>query len=157
MKTHRVLLAALVLGAAGLVAHGQGKIASPAKRQASLDLAAKLLAPRENAAASLPAGLANPFNPTASRKTGVSSSAARSDREILEGIAARITPTGAMMFGNSPLLLLREKKLKVGESLTIPFEGADYLVVITEITPTSFRVRLNREEITRPIKPGKAP
>jgi len=157
MKTHRVLFLVLVLGVPGLITFGQGKATSPAKRQATLDLAAKLLAPRTDPAAALPAGMVNPFNPTASRKPGISSPSAGNDRELLEKIVARITPSGAMMMRGHPILLLGEKKLKVGDTLTINFEGADYVVVITEINPTSFKVRLNREEVTRPIKSGKAP
>ncbi len=157
MNTHRVLLVSLALVAPGWMAFGQGTATSPAKRQAALALATKLLAARPDPAATLPAELLNPFDPAASRKSGVSARGASSDREIVERIAARITPSGAMMFGNQPILLLGEKKLKVGDSLTINFEGADYVVVITEISPTSFRIRLNREEVTRPIKPGKAP
>jgi hypothetical protein len=157
MKTHRALLIALALAAPGLTAFAQATATSPAKRQAALELAAKLLAPRPDPAASLPAGLVNPFDPAASRKVGVIASGALSDREILERIAARIAPSGAMMFGDHWILLLGEKKLKVGETLTINFEGADYVVVITEINRTSFKIRLNREEVTRPIKSGKAP
>ncbi len=157
MKIHRILLAGLALAAPGLAAFGQGRATSPANRQVSLELAAKLLAPRADPTATLPDGLVNPFNPAASRKSGVSAPAAVSDHDLLERIAARITPSGAMMFGAHPILLLGEKKLKVGDTLTINFDGADYVVVITDVTPTSFRVRLNREELTRPIKPGKAP
>ncbi len=157
MRTARVLFVLFALGAPGWAAFGQGRATSPAKRQAVLEQAAKLLAPRTDPMASLPDGLVNPFNPAASRKSGVSAPAAVSDRELVERIAARIAPSGAMMFGDHPILLLGEKKLKVGDPLTINFEGADYVVVITDVTPTSFRVRLNREEVTRPIKSGKAP
>ena len=157
MKIHRVLFVLLALTAPGLTAFSQGRATTPMKRQASLELAAKLLAPRVDSAASLPDGLVNPFDPTATRKSGVTAPAAVSDHDLLEKITARIAPSGAMMFGDHPILLLGEKKLKVGDTLTINFAGADYVVVITDITPTAFRVRLNREEITRPIKSGKAP
>jgi hypothetical protein len=72
-------------------------------------------------------------------------------------IASTIAPSGMMMFGGRPLLMLREKKLRIGDSLKLNFDGFDYIVVITAIDPTSFRLRLNHEEITRPIKPGKTP
>ena len=157
MKTHHVLLMVLVVGASGLNSYGQGQVSTPAKRQVSLDVASRLLAPRQNPILSLPGGLVNPFNSGSSRKAGVSGHAGGTDREILANIAAHITPSGAMMFGGEPILLLGEKKLKVGDSLTIPFEGTDYLVVIAEISQSSFKVRFNREEITRPIKPGKVP
>jgi hypothetical protein len=157
MKMSRMLAFALAVCAPGLISFGQGKVSNPAKRQATLDLAGRLLAPRENPAAALPAALVNPFNPAATRKSGDNKHVNASDHDILENIATRITPSGMMLLGGSPILLFREKKLKVGDSLTNNFEGTDYVVVITEINPTSFKVRLNREEITRPIKPGKAP
>ena len=110
----------------------------------------------------LAAELVDPFNPTGfgkkpAGKSGGAAHTVSSDREILENIASRITPSGMLMFNDNPLLLFREKKLKVGDTLTITFEGTDYVVVITEIERTSFKIRLNREEITRPIKPGKTP
>ena len=157
-----MLVSALALCAPGLISFGQGMIANPAKRDAALELAVRLLAPRENPAAALPAELVDPFNPTGfgkkpAGKSGGAAHTVSSDREILENIASRITPSGMLMFNDNPLLLFREKKLKVGDTLTITFEGTDYVVVITEIERTSFKIRLNREEITRPIKPGKTP
>ena len=71
---------------------------------------------------------------------------------MLQRIAAGIKPSGVMMLGGSPLLLIREKKLKVGDNLTITFEGNAYTLVVTGIDRTSFKLRLNNEEITRPIK-----
>ncbi len=121
-----------------------------------LELATKLLAQRPDPSATLPATLVNPFIPGATRKAGVMAPAG-SDHEILERIVMRIPSTGMMTFADQPILLLGEKRFKVGDSLTIPFEGTDYVVVITDITSASFKVRYNREEITRPIKSGKAP
>ena len=135
-------------------------VSNPTQRQASLDLAAKLLAAKANPAAALPEDLVDPFNPTAlagpaltvKPGTGVPVTAASSSTEILQRIAAGIKPSGVMMLGGSPLLLIREKKLKVGDNLTITFEGNDYTLVVTGIDRTSFKLRLNNEEITRPIK-----
>ena len=61
------------------------------------------------------------------------------------------------MLNGEPVLLFREKKLKVGDSLTITFEGTTYVVVITAMDRSSFKIRFNREEITRPIKSRKVP
>ena len=55
------------------------------------------------------------------------------------------------------MLLFHEKKLKVGDNLKITVEGVDYSVTISAIDQTSFKIRLNGEEVTRPIKPGKVP
>jgi hypothetical protein len=163
MKTQRMLIYALALCVPVGTSLGQGKVVNLAKREATLELAAKLLAPRENPAVAQPAELADPFNPPGfgrapvAGKSGGTAHTVTSDREILENIANKITPSGMVMFNDNPLLLFREKKLKVGDTLTITFEGTDYVVVITEIERTSFKIRLNREEITRPIKPGKTP
>ena len=161
MRTTRPgLVCSLVLFALVWPLRGE-EVSSSSKRRETLDLAARLLAPHENPVASVPEDMLNPFSPVrhgvpevAETKTG---NASGSDREILEKIAPSIVPTGMMMFGGKPLLLLREKKLKVGDRVKIPFEGVDYTVVITGIERTSFRVSLNREEISRPIKPGKTP
>lgn len=163
MKTQRLLIYALFLCVPVGTSFAQGAVVSLAKREAALGLAAQLLAPRENLVSALPAELVDPFNPPgfgakpAVGKAGGTAHTVSSDREILENIATKITPSGMVMFNDSPLLLFREKKLKVGDTLTITFEGTDYVVVITEIERTSFKIRLNREEITRPIKPGKTP
>jgi len=164
MKLHHVLLCALGLGAPVAVAFGQ-EVSNPANRQATLDLATRLLASEEKGAAGLPADLPDPFNPagfgappaTAPGKPGEAAHVVASDRQILQEIARSITPSGMMLFDGQPLLLFREKKLKVGDSLTITFEGNDYVVVIAGISQSSFKIRLNREEITRPIKPGNVP
>ena len=118
-----------------------------------------MLAPRENIAASLPHDLVDPFNPAKANADGLKSDrpAGGTDREILEKIASSITPSGMMVFDGKPLLLFREKMLRVGDHLKMNLDGADYVVVITAIEATSFRLSLNREEITRPIKPGKTP
>ncbi len=165
MKIRRMLVCVLALGALVASSFGQEAVSSPTKRQATLDLAARLLASQENSIATLPAGLVDPYNPpgfgappaSTPSKPGEVAHTVASDREILEKIAASIAPSGMMSFGGQPLLLFREKKLKVGDSLTITFEGKDYVVVIAGIDQSSFKIRLNREEITRPIKPGKVP
>jgi hypothetical protein len=81
------------------------------------------------------------------------------DRQILEAIALRVTPDGTAVLPRTgePVLFFRQKKLKVGDFLTITFDGRDYEVEITAIDRTNFKMRLNRAEITRPVQPGKSP
>jgi hypothetical protein len=150
-RIYHALMCLLALGAGATIGQG-GEVSVPAKRQETLSLAAKLLAPQTNPAAKLPDDLANPFDPGAK---DIERPPSGSDRETLEKIAATIKASGMMMLRGQPLLLVREKKLKVGDNLKINFEGFDYVVVVTQIDQTSFRLRLNREEVTRPIKPGK--
>jgi hypothetical protein len=156
MKTYRWLVYALALG---LPVSGMAQVSSPAKRLESLDLAARLLAPQENRASSLPADLVDLFSSSRAslraKTSGRSSSS--SDRETLLKIVEKVKPSGMLMMRGEPLLLFREKKLKVGDTLNIAFEGSEYVLVITGIESTSFKVSLNHEEITRPIKPAKVP
>lgn len=153
MKTYRRLVCMLAL-CAPLFCPAQ--VSSPAKRLESLDLAARLLAPRENPALALPADLVDLFNPSRSGTPAKTSAGSRpaggSDHEILLKLVEKIKPSGMLTMHGEPLLLFREKKLKVGDTLNIAFEGDNYVVVITGIEPTSFKVSLNHEEITRPIK-----
>jgi hypothetical protein len=165
MNLHRVLVGVLVLGAPLTVAWAQSPVSAPGKRQAALDQASLLLAPRQNPAASLPADLVDPFNPPAPGiqatsgpvKPGEVVRGGVTNRDILQRLAPRITPSGVLLFGGQPMLLFREKRLKVGDTLKITVEGAEYSVTISAIDPTSFKIRLNGDEVTRPIKPGKVP
>ena len=76
------------------------------------------------------------------------------DRFVLESISTRIHASGVVKSNGQSFLLFRERKLKVGDTLTIGFGTADYTLVISEIQPTFFKVRLNREEIAIPIGQG---
>lgn len=144
-------------------------LASPQERRAVVDLAAKLLKPRE--LATLPAEVVVPFNPAgfdqpdpeeikAQMAAAAAAAAAGAvtrpagDRGVLESLADKLLPSGTAVIGGDPILLFGQKKLKVGDRLTITFEGVDYDLDITAIGRTTFTLRLNREEITRPIKPA---
>lgn len=151
----------LLAVAAALQSYG-GEVSSSSKRQGTLDLAARLLAPRANPAAQLPDNLPNPFNPEVkiikgTENKGPKAQPERTDRETLEKIATGITPSGMMMLRDKPILIFREKKLKVGDNMKVNYGGFDYVVVVTAIESSSFTLRLNSEEVTRPIKPGKNP
>ena len=158
MKTYRRLVC--ILAFCGPVI-GLAQVSSPTKRLESLDLAAQVLAPRENRTAELPAELVDLFNPSRFGAQAATNNAPRasagSDHEILLKLVEKIRPSGMLMMHGEPLLLFREKKLKVGDTLNIAFEGNDYALVITGIETTSFKISLNHEEITRPIKPVKVP
>jgi hypothetical protein len=76
----------------------------------------------------------------------------RSDHDILAGIASGLTPTGIFVLDGQRTLVFGQKRVKAGTTLTINFEGGEYIVEVTAIDHTSFTLRLNREEFTRPIK-----
>ena len=92
-------------------------------------------------AGSVPAGPAKPFG----------------DHDILAAIAPRIMPSGTFSLGTERLLIFGKKRLKAGDHLTVSFEGTEYVLELAAIDRTNFTLRLNHEEITRPIKPGKNP
>ncbi len=169
-----VLLASLLTAVS---AFGQSAVKSDilpsAKRLPSVALATRLsqvlpLAP-------LPRDLKTPFNPpgfdqpdpeeerakaeaaAAAAAVAVEPVRPKGDRDILEIIAAKVNPSGTFIMGGEPILLISKKKFKIGDRLTIAFDGRDYEVEITSIERTSFSLRLNRAELSRPIKPAKNP
>jgi hypothetical protein len=135
------------------------------KRATTVERAVHYAQPKE--AAGLPTDLKNPFSPSGFEQSDAEEAKAKNqakessknldDNEILESIAAKLKPSGSLVFNGQPILLYGQKKLKVGDHLTISFEGHDYEVEITTIERTTYTIRLNRAEITRPINPGKTP
>jgi len=131
--------------------------------------------------AGIPADQVNPFNPTAftevantttttvntggatgseggsattggGQSRGGVSSSPRTNRDLLIAIATALKPGGSIKLGGSQILLMGVKKVKVGEKLNLTFEGAQHTVEVSAINPTSFTLRYNGEEYTRPIK-----
>ncbi len=158
-----------LLGAAPLAAQ-QSDLVPPAKRAVTVDLADRLMQPR--VLATLPESLVVPFNPAgfeqpdpeeikAQQAAAAVAAAAGTplrpvgDRSVLSTLAEKLSPSGTAIIGGEPILLFGSRRLKVGDRLTVTFEGTDYQLDITAISRTTFTLRLNREEITRPIKPGK--
>jgi hypothetical protein len=141
-----------VLGWSVLVATAAANsdLAIPAQRQESVDHAMALVRPV--APEPLPADLKNPFVLSRNDSGGEPKQLA-GDRQVLESVAPHIVPSGVVQVGDSPILLLGEKKLKVGEYLTITFEGTEYMIQLSAISHSSFTLRLNKEEITQPINP----
>ena len=79
------------------------------------------------------------------------------NRGKLDAIAPQVTPSGTVTIGGVPILLFGKKKLKVGDHLPIIFEAQPYELEISDIQQTSFTLRLNGEEVTRPIKSAIKP
>lgn len=117
----------------------------------------------QNAPASLPSPLPNPFvakeGDVATAPAASSSSAAAkpaetslSGVELLARLAIQIPATGTVTLGGEPLLLLGQKRLKVGDSYTISFEGQTYDLSIAAVTPTSFTVKRGDILYSRPVR-----
>lgn len=166
MKTTAQLLAfTLSLGAAASAfAADQAAVLSPAARQKKIEAATAILNPVEVA---LPANLIDPFHPAAFAGVGSGAGAAasaavstessepvapRGDQGLLQAIAAVLKPSGLFVIGGESTLAFGQKKVKAGSFLTVTFEGNSYTLEVTAIDRSTFTLRLNREEFTRPIK-----
>lgn len=153
LTPHLILAAAVALTS---VAHAQ-RLLPPQRRATTVELAQKLTAPRE--IASLPESAENPFAPSgfdrteqpANPDTTPTAPRERTSREILETIAAAINPTGTMIMRGEPILLFGSRQARVGDQLPVTVNGVAYTLVITAIENTHFTVRLDNEEITRPL------
>jgi hypothetical protein len=134
-------------------AAAKSDLATPEKRRESIEQAMALVRPV--VPAPLPADLKNPF--VMSREVGGGGAVVKQlagDRQVLAAVAPHIVPSGVVtQVDGTPMLLLGEKKLKVGEYLTITFEGTQYMVELSAISHSSFTLRLNKEEVTQPINP----
>lgn len=164
LRPLRLCLLVLTIANPLAVAWAQRADILPAPRRAvSLETGRALLASREAADLELPSQLASPFLPPQAEATnepavfvpvvGGPPAAVRTytDAEVLEALAPRITPTGAVVVGGEAILLFGQKRLKVGDTYSISFEGREYDVVITAIERTSFTLRLNQQQVTRPL------
>ena len=179
MKPRRLHLAflpcallALAAAHAGTTAAPASDLVSPERRRPVVELAERLAKP--SMPAPLPADLVQPFNPAAFGQpdpeelraiaAAQAASAAASapskpttDSDFLRAIAARVLPSGSLILGGEPRLIFGRKRLRVGDQLTVTYEGQDYNLELTAIDRTTFTLRLNKDEITRPIKPPKTP
>jgi len=154
---HRLTMAVGVLALSQVLAHGTEAILSPVKRQEALERGKKLLAAREVVPVTVDPFYSEKFQEMVSGvsrtvSTGPVVAARRSERDILQAIAASLKPTGNFNVNGQQTLVFGQKRVKAGGFLTITFEGTEYTLEITAIERTSFSLRLNREEFTRPIK-----
>ena len=160
------MLAAGLSGSLASAAEGD-TVASPAKRQETLDKAKALLAPHEFLAVTVdpfhPEGFAEILagmgrgpatNPTGGGENPVRTtvpSGPRTNRDLLIALATALKSPNVMVLGGQPVLFFGQKRVKQGGTLSITFEGTEYTVEITDITRPNFTLRYNREEYTRPI------
>ena len=168
----RTLLLATVLALPGVMpALAQKSDLTPLPQRAiTVELADRLIQPR--VLAEKPAEMIVPFNPVGFEQPDLEELKARQaattaavaagtpvrqtgDRDVLATLAEKLSPSGILIIGGEPMLLFGQKRLKIGDRLTVTYEGADYALDVTAIARTTFTLRLNREEITRPIKSGK--
>ena len=161
MNTSRIFAAAaalLVSGETAVAAAAKVDILPPARRQASVEKAQRITQPP--APKQVPEDLPQPFNPPDFNQPdpserpapdGPAQTASHGDREILELLAARLTPSGTFIFNEKPLLVISGKRFEVGTRFTVAYDGRDYELELTAIDRTTFTLRYRGEEVTRPI------
>ncbi|MEO7412738.1 MAG: hypothetical protein ABIZ81_05215 [Opitutaceae bacterium] len=163
----RVLFASIPVFFAASAYAAASEITSTDKRRRVVETATKLATP--GLAAPLPDDLALPFSPpgfglsdaderaAAAAANGKSAGPkALSDREVLEQIASQIPPSGTIFVGDEARLIFRNNSVKIGAHFTVNLNGQPYDLELIKIDRTTFTLRLNREEITRPINPAKS-
>lgn len=172
MKLRRFLSGLLVCGSVVSLqgAKVTADIAPPARREAAVEAAERLT--RREPPAPVAADIASPFNPAnfdqpdpdakGAPRPGaaapvVAAPAPRppGDREVLENLANRLTPSGTFVMGGKPLLIIDRNRFEVGTKFIVTFNEQDYELELVAIDRTTFTLRYRGEEITRPIKPVK--
>jgi hypothetical protein len=166
-----LVLTVLIFGSVAAVAWGAPKkppapesdLASIETRRTAVDLANNL-AKVETPESLADAALTQPFNPPGFGldphvvvETTAAPGPAKSfgDREILNALASKVAPKGTLSLGSTQLLIFGKKNLRPGDHITVNYEGQDYNLELVSFDRTNFTLRLNHEEITRPIKPDK--
>lgn len=158
------MLAPLALGA-----KAAADIAPPQRRQATVDTAEALT--QRTPPAPVSSEVKNPFNPAdfdpgeqgppvaaspgAAPAGPVAPPKPPGDREVLETLAARLTPSGMISMGGKPLLIIDRNRFEVGTKFIVTYNEQDFELELVSIDRTTFTLRYRGEEITRPIKPVK--
>ncbi len=128
------------------------------KRDLTMKASARILKAPTAEEIQVPAGLINPFDPTAEVKVEVKSGRPESDKELLELLAGQLMTTGVMGREDSMVLLIKgQKGVKLNDKLTLFFDATPYEVEVISIDHYNFSLRYNQAEVTRPIKQGKNP
>jgi len=71
--------------------------------------------------------------------------------ELLQNLANKMPARGTAIMGEDRFLLLSQKRLKVGDSTIISFDGKDYEVWLTGLSSTTFTIRRNELTYTRAV------
>lgn len=147
---------ALGLAGAGLACAQGGKadLVAPVVRDKVVNDALRVVDSR-NQPFTLPTPLPNPFvGKQLDRPEGdqpVVAAPTWRGPDLLARLASRIPSTGTISIGGSPMLLLGQKRLKVGDTYPISFEGQTYEVSIEAVTATTFTIRRGEDTHTRSV------
>ena len=155
-----------LLGLCLLTARAADEVVSSAKRTEAIDQGKALLATKDKAPEVKDPFHSIAFDETLAANAGRGSTAAstgesavarpasgpRTNRDLLQAIAANLQPSGYFVLGGEPTLVFGQKRVKAGGTISIRFEDADYTLEIVSIERPNFTLRLNHDEFTRPIK-----
>lgn len=160
-----ILTVGLPLGAAPAP---KSDLQPPQRREITVATAERLAA--RPAIPPLPADFASPFSPAGFEQPDPNAVKAPApgggpgtapapvqtgDREVLETLAARLTPSGTLILGGKPLLIIERNRFEVGTRFIVTYNGEDFELELVAIDRTTFTLRFRGEELTRPIKPVK--
>lgn len=161
------LLSAFVL--AGSLS-GWAQISTIESREALLEKAERLnVAPADTAVKDRFAAVPDPFNrsevqsgkmatgnlatgTTPEAGSGTQRQASVSDQAALLAISEKIRPSGVMRFGDEILLVFGERRLRVGDFISVQHLGRTYKVKIAKADTSGFMLRLNDETISKRIQ-----
>lgn len=158
-----ILLLVAALPAGAFAARATSDLLPPQRRQATVDKAQRLAEP--NTPPPLPEDLPSPFNPVdfdkpdpadmpvaAAAPGALPPPPPPTDSEIVEILAAQLTPTGAIEWEGRPLLVMGSRRFQVGTRFIVTYNNQDYELELVSIDRTNFTIRYRGEEFTRPIK-----
>lgn len=157
------LFIALVAPVLGLVVSATAQISSPESREALLERAERLtMAKVDPGMGESLADTKDPFypgrtpaagsQPVAGNSTAGAEKRSTPDSVILREATEHIRPTGVMQFGQETLLLFGERRVKVGDFLSVQHKGQKYRLEVMKADSRGFILRLNDELISKRIK-----
>ncbi len=163
IRRESFLLSALALACLGLAVRAADDVSQPAKRTDVITQAKALVGPKDAGVIPKDPFHSEAFGEALAAGSGRGASpdvgqpvrpvqGPRSNRDVLQAIAASLKPSGFFVLGGEPTLVFGQKRVKAGGTLSIRFEDTDYTLEIVSIERPNFTLRLNREEFTRPIK-----
>ena len=147
---------ALSLALPGAVAgEPVGDLPPPVQRAGQLAAAERLAArprpapaPAETPSPFAPAGFdsADPGDPT--RAVAGNAEKPRRDREMLQLLAAQLSPSGVIVLRGSPLLILATRQYPAGTRFTVTLQGQEYELLLVAVSRTTYTLRYRAEETT---------
>lgn len=128
-----------------------------ARRVDAIKRAGELLAVRPADSQALVADLNDPFYPGSRQAKDLKVAPKEpaetySPAQLLARAAESIQPTGTMLIGTEPYLLLGGRRYKSGDTISVNVDGLGVQVIVSSIQRNSYTLRLNDQELRRDFK-----